>query len=286
MKLIRRPGILELDAKLNSILQFQRDDDRSGGGFGLGTAGVIGAGGLGITGAGLYGAGVAVQRGGVNMKTNLGNIGGAARGDIASIGQGGLGRIGRTIATGAKEAPGIMRDLIARARGIKMSARATNIVELNAKLDGVLEFREEEESHKLRNTALIGAGAAGAGTGGLYVRGRNYRQGLEGAGWPAREPGAMNAIRQVGSDIKIGGALTGVEGIDAVQRGAAAVGRGADYVREKGSAIAAPVRSAYGATKGRVSSAGKRVGSAASGTKAALQAQLDKALAKLAKLRK
>lgn len=172
--------LIRLKSKIDSVLHFKNPDDDSTSGMGLGTAAV----GTGVAGtAALYGTGVASMRGAGGMPTSMGNIMKSARLDTSNIGQGGAGRIARTIGQGAnvaaKTGGDLVQNIIAKARGVKLEARPTNMIELNAHLDGLIQLedltgrsnkkgqRPEDNVRRGVGIGLIGGGPSGAVMGGL-----------------------------------------------------------------------------------------------------------------------
>ncbi len=159
----RLKNLVNLNAKLDRVIEFRSydangneiDDD----GHPIRNTAAL-AGGAGLAGAGLYAAGATA--GG----TTMGNLANKARFDY---GTGGLKGIGSTIGVGAKRAGsyagalgqeaknvgtavfknkdiGIgagLKELFKRAKGVKFSSRHDRLVQLNAKIDSLIEFEKE-----------------------------------------------------------------------------------------------------------------------------------------------
>lgn len=168
---MNRITLLRLQSKIDSVLEFRDPDDKDGtSGMGLGTAAVGTGIGVGATGA-AYAAGANKMYG-----RTLGGAVKDAKFDFQNFTNGGAGRIAQTIGTGASsiaaKGSNLVKNVIAKARGLKLSARPTNILELNDKLDGVIEldsiFREDMPGGNKRR--LIGVLAANDGQKGKATR--------------------------------------------------------------------------------------------------------------------
>ena len=148
MKLNR---LIQLNAKLDEVIQFRSydangneiDDDSHG----LRNA-AIGTGVVGAGAAGLYGAGAG------KFGINAGEAAGMAGKDLKNIFTGnGVSQsaknIGGMIGTGAGRVgtalKGAGSSLLQKLRGIKWSARHSQLVQLNARLDEVINFEKEPD---------------------------------------------------------------------------------------------------------------------------------------------
>ena len=154
-------NLTSLSSKLDRIIQFDDDDDRKNGSM-LGTVAKAGVG-AGAIGGGLYAAGnagdgVLDRIGQGATRTSIyaqkaGRSAGQAAEKYASLRAGSEVGLGLSKTGAAKSA---LSGLAGKLKNLKFSKPPESVVELDAKLDGILEFEEEPRDDKYVLRGVLG----------------------------------------------------------------------------------------------------------------------------------
>lgn len=176
----RLSQLVQLNAKLNDVVQLRStDDDEMEEQPGHVARNAAFVGGTGLLGVG-YAKRAAVAQGAKRTGSYAKSVGKAA----------------------SEPAKTALRVIGRRVKGVKFASQSP-IVRLNAKLDSLIQFDDDDESHWLRNSALVGGAGYTASTG-LGMYGAGLRATTGNTQVPMRPPGlwdtlkAGNAAQQAG----------------------------------------------------------------------------------------